>query len=95
MQVFCVCVVTWELFRGTQKYLSRPVANVVYTVEADLPMITVCPQMGWLKYGPMPVAQNDLFWKGKFYPNDKEGNLKDCTESRLTDSTYNLNFTIS
>ena len=76
--MFCVGVVTWEVFRGTKKYLSSPVANVVYTVQADLPMITVCPQRGELKYGPMPVLQNDLFWKGKFYPDDKEGNLKDC-----------------
>ena len=71
LQVFCVCVVTYELYRATLKYLSNPVANVVYQVETELPMVTVCNSVPDIVFGPMPVKQNDLRWKGKFHPDDK------------------------
>ena len=69
--MFCVCVVSYEVYRATLKYLSSPVANVVYTVETELPMVTVCNSVNEVKFGPMPVKEGDLRWKGKFYSNDK------------------------
>ena len=72
LQVFCVCVVTYEVYRATLKYLSNPVANVVYTVETELPMVTVCNSVSDIIFGPMPVKQDDLRFKGKFHPDDKE-----------------------
>ena len=80
LQVFCVCVVTYEVYRATLKYLSNPVANVVYTVETELPMVTVCNSVVDIHFGSMPVKTNDLKWKGKFYPEDQGGVLKkvDC-----------------
>ena len=71
LQVFCVCVVSYEVYRATLKYLSNPVANVVYTVETELPMVTVCNSVNEVRFGPMPVEERDLRWKGKFYPADK------------------------
>ena len=79
LKIFCVCVVTYEVYRGTRKFLSNPVANVVYTVETELPMLTVCSAVKEIKFGPMPVSSDDLRWKGKFYPDDKGTFLKNCT----------------
>ena len=71
LQVFCVCVVSYEVYRATLKYLSSPVANVVYTVETELPMVTVCNGVYDVKYGPMPVTLGDLTYRGMYYPDDK------------------------
>ena len=62
---------TYEVYRATLKYLSSPVANVVYTVETELPMVTVCNGVYDVKYGPMPVTLGDLTYRGKYYPDDK------------------------
>ena len=79
LKIFCVCVVTYEVYRGTRKFLSNPVANVVYTVETELPMVTVCNGVYDVKYGPMPVTLGDLTYRGKYYPDDKGRVLKKLT----------------
>ena len=71
LQVFCVCVVSYEVYRATLKYLSNPVANVVYTIETELPMVTVCNAVPDVLMGPLPMKQNYLRWKGEFYHDDK------------------------
>ena len=71
LQVFCVCVVSYEVYRATLKYLSSPVANVVYTVETELPMVTVCNSVSEVRFGPLPVKHSLMSWKGKFYHDDK------------------------
>ena len=40
--VFCVCVVTWQLYTGTIKYLDAPIGSKIYTEESEVPVITVC-----------------------------------------------------
>ena len=40
--VFCLLVVAWQLYQGTKKYLTEPVANKIYSAQAELPVITVC-----------------------------------------------------
>ena len=64
----------YEVYRATNKFLSNPVANVVYTVETELPMVTVCNVVEEIKFGRMPVDPGKFRWKGMFYP-DKEGHF--------------------
>ena len=47
--LFCVIVVLWQLWQGTVRYLSTPVASKIYTEEAELPVITVCHEDDNLK----------------------------------------------
>ena len=60
-----------QIYLGTDKYLSSPVANVVYTVETELPMLTVCPEhRSETRFGPMSVKPEQLI-RGQFYPDNK------------------------
>ena len=69
-------VVLYEIYLGTDKYLSTPVANVVYTLETELPMLTVCPEhKSDIRFGPMPVGPRELI-RGQFYPDNKGRFLK-------------------
>ena len=60
-------MVVYEILIGTLKYISSPVANVVYTVETELPMLTVCADHKSPIRSPLPKG----FEKGEFYPTDK------------------------
>ena len=75
LKLFCFCVVGYEVYRATKKFLSNPVANVVYTVETELPMVTVCNELEEIKFGPMPIYHRDFRFKGQFYPINKEGHF--------------------
>ena len=65
MQVFCVSIVIYEIYIGTEKYLSNPVANVVYTLQTELPMLTVCPEAVRNFVPPRHILD------GEYYPDDK------------------------
>ena len=35
----CVVCVSYEIYRGTEKYLSEPVATTIHNEEVELPII--------------------------------------------------------
>ena len=44
LQLTCALVLSYEVIKGTLKYLDGPVANKIYTTEAELPVIAICNQ---------------------------------------------------
>ena len=81
------------MFQGTSKYLSSPVANVVFSTSVDLPMVTICNK---LKLGPLPgnLTRRDLM-AGKFYPDDSRLNMDvdEAVGRAFQEFNYFLNLT--
>ena len=81
------------MFQGTTKYISSPVANVVFSTEAELPMLTICHQRG---LGPMPgdLTKRDLI-HGKFFPDDSSDDfdVDQMFEKAMQEYDYFLNLT--
>ena len=68
-------MVLYEVKHATDRFLSYPIANVVFSTQAELPMVTICQDHPVLKLGPLPsIKTHDWNW-GKYYPDDKEGFL--------------------
>ena len=49
-------MVCYEIYVGTRKYLSEPVATTSFSTEAELPSLTVCHQLQELKIGSLPPS---------------------------------------
>ena len=91
-QGFCVCAVIYEVFQGTTKYIASPVANVVFSTEVELPMLTICNK---LKMGPMPgnLTRKDLVG-GKFFPDEPSGvDVDEMIGKAIQEYNYFLNLT--
>ena len=71
LQLTCVLVVSYEVIKGTLKYLDAPVANKIYTAEAELPVIRICPQKKF-RMGTILGLKYDDFTAGRFLPEDSE-----------------------
>jgi hypothetical protein len=59
------------VIKGTLKYLDAPVANKIYTAEAELPVITICPQRKFRMGTKLGLEYAD-FYAGRFVPKDSE-----------------------
>ena len=64
--VFCLLVVAWQLYQGTKKYLAEPLANKIYSAQAELPVITVCHADDDLKIPKTEGMKHSDFRKGDF-----------------------------
>ena len=82
----CVLVVAYEVMKGTLKYLDAPVANKIYTAEADLPVITICPQKKF-RMGTKLGLERSEFTAGKFLPEDSENVTAEEVLLRLLKNT--------
>ena len=71
LQLTCVLVVSYEVIKGTLKYLDAPVANKIYTAEAELPVITICNKWKFRMGTVLGLVKND-FTAGRFLPEDSE-----------------------
>ena len=96
-QVFCFCVVIYEVVSGTQKFFSAPVANVVFSTEIEMPMVTICHTPHELKMGPLPgnLTYRDIV-DGNFYPNETSStfdNIDDIIQKAMKEHNYLLNLT--
>ena len=89
----CVLVVAYEVMKGTLKYLDAPVANKIYTAEAELPVITICPQKKFWMGTKLGLSRDD-FTAGRFLPQDSENVAaeEDFTEA-LEEYYYLLDIT--
>ena len=64
----CTCIVLWQLYIGTCKYVSHPHGVRTFSQELHLPDLTVCHQWGVLGYdvNPMGLQVGDYIDKGMF-----------------------------
>ena len=91
-QGFCVCAVIYEVFQGTSKYISSPVANVVFSTEVELPMVTICNK---LRMGSLPgnLTRKKLV-SGNFFPDDQSiVDIDEEIEKAIQEYNYFLNLT--
>ena len=88
-----MCAVIYEVWQGTTKYISSPVANVVFSTSVELPMVTICNK---LRLGPLPanLTRKDLM-DGKFYPDDLSliDDIDETIERAMNEYNYFLNLT--
>ena len=59
LYVFCLSIMAYQLYEGTKKYLSKPVATKVFSKEVELPYISVCHIKEELKLKTVKTNEND------------------------------------
>ena len=64
--VFCLLMVSWQLYQGTKKYMAEPLANKIYSAQAELPVIMVCHADDKLKIPKTKGMKHSDFRKGDF-----------------------------
>ena len=80
------------MFQGTSKYISSPVANVVFSTEVELPMVTICNK---LRMGSLPgnLTRKKLV-SGNFFPDDQSiVDIDEEIEKAIQEYNYFLNLT--
>ena len=88
-------MVSFEIYSGTRKYLSHPVATTAFSTEVELPRITLCQLRGTsFKIGLIPpynLTYSD-YDDGKFFPdlNTTDAMAEDIFQQSLNDNYYLL-----
>ena len=59
LYVFCLSIVLYQLYEGSKKYLSKPVATKISSMEVELPYISVCHIKEELKLKTVKTNEND------------------------------------
>lgn len=88
-------MVSYEIYCGTIKYLSYPVAATTFSDEVVLPRLTLCQyrsdsyKIGRLQ--PFNLTFSD-YMDGKFFPdvNTSEGEAEDIFQDSLNENYYLL-----
>ena len=92
--IFCLGIVIWQLIVGTEKYLAAPVANYIYTAEAELPALTICHQNRHLRVHSKYGLDYKNFKDGKFVPtNTKDFSIEEEFEDGISKFYYLLDYT--
>lgn len=69
-QIICVSVVLYEIFIGTSKFLSEPVATRSFTTESDLPTLTICSRFYDLRIANLYGLDYGDYEEGKYVPDN-------------------------
>ena len=91
-------MVFYEVYIGTRKFLSNPVATTSYTTDSELPMISLCQfrkshfTIGYVVPHNMTY---DHYRNGKFYSDYKDSHVsaEDVFERSFDDNYYLLDIT--
>ena len=90
-------MVCYEIYIGTWKYISAPVATTSYSTEAEIPSVTLCQQRSSFKIGVLPPFKLtfDDYENGKFFPelNTSELEAEENFQKSLNDNYYLLDVT--
>ena len=94
-QGFCVLVVFYEIYIGTRKFLSDPVATRSFSAEVELPRVTLCQgRSASFKIGVLPPFNLtfDDYMEGKFFPelNTCEMEAEEIFQKSFNDNYYLL-----
>ena len=94
LMIFCILVVIWQVWEGTSKYLAAPVANKIFSAEAELPVITICHRKKSLRMGTKLGLTYEDFKDGKFLPYDSENiSAEELFEEAIAEHYYLLDST--
>ena len=91
-------MVSYEIYSGTRKFLSSPVATTSFSAEVELPRVTLCQYRGTsFKIGVLPpfnLTYND-YMDGKFFPelNTSELEAEEIFQKSFNDNYYLLDIT--
>ena len=79
--ISCTCVVFWQVYVGTCKYISHPQGVRTFSQELQLPQLTVCHQWGVLGYdvNPLGLQVGEYIDQGKFGEDDAEAVFNKAT----------------
>ena len=88
----------YELYIGTRKFLSDPVASTSFSAEVELPRVTLCQGRGAsFKIGALPPfnLSFDDYVEGKFFPelNTSELEAEEIFQKSFNDNYYLLDIT--
>ena len=87
---FCLLTVFWQFSEGTKKYLESPVANKIYSVQAELPVITVCHRKSSLRMRTMYGISYKEFRDGKMTSEDSGNMSAEEVFKEAIDANYYL-----
>ena len=92
---FCVLMVSYEIYSGTRKFLSDPVATTSFSAEVELPRVTLCQyRSDSFKIGALPPFNLtfDDYVDGKFFPelNTTEQEAEEIFQKSFHDNYYLL-----
>ena len=94
LMLFCILSVIWQVWNGTSKYLAAPVANKIFSVEAELPVITICHRKKSLRMGTKLGLTYEDFRDGNFLPDDSENiSAEEVFEEAISEHYYLLDIT--
>ena len=89
---FCVLMVSYEIYSGTRKFLSNPVATTSFSAEVELPRVTLCQyRSSSFKIGVLPpfnLTFND-YMDGRFFP---ELNISELEAEEIFQKSFNDNY---
>ena len=90
-------MVCYEIYSGTRRYMSGPVATTSYSTEAEIPSLTLCQQRNLFEIGTIPPFKltYDDYDNGKFFPelNTSELEAEENFQKSLNDNYYLLDVT--
>ena len=89
---FCVLMVSYEIYSGTRRLLSDPVATTSFSAEVELPRVTLCQyRSDSFKIGVLPPYNltYDDYMDGKFFP---ELNTSDWEAEEIFQKAFNDNY---
>ena len=97
LRLFCIVVVVYEIYVGTNKYMSVPIASKIYSTEVDLPFISICQRfldyrmanvkgwkLGFFRLERLTKAKSILTFGPDQMPNNPP------TTKRLVEDIYNM-----
>ena len=72
--IICTCVVFWQLYVGTSKYISHPHGVRTFSQQLQLPQLTVCHHWGVLGYdvNPLGLQVEEYIDQGRFGEDNNE-----------------------
>ena len=95
--MFCLLMVCYEIYSGTRKYMSAPVATTSFSTESEIPSLTLCQRNDQFKMGVLPPFKLTLddYKNGKFSPelNTSEQEVEENFQKSLNDNYYLLDVT--
>ena len=85
-------MVCYEIYMGTVKYLSHPVATTTYSTEVELPSVSLCQyRSSSYKIGRIPPFNLTFedYLDGKFFPDI---NITDAEAENIFQNSFNDNY---
>ena len=72
--ISCTCVVLWQVYIGTSKYISHPHGVRTFSQKLQLPQLTVCHHWGVLGYdvNPLGLQVEEYIDQGRFGEDNNE-----------------------